>query len=427
MKLETGNWKLGIVALALLAAGCVPCLAGPAYVERMTELETRDTVPAEGEIVAVVEDGAQTVQLRYGDGATAGGLIVADPYSLKSAYYRPLTRDEYSLMLSGNAVVTNGVYYMITPHAANDYQAANTGSITITPRTEGTLISSVSYGTQQYGAKLTTTVLPDYTTGATNVLLQAAMIPATPLDPGTAYMMLSNLVINGWVGAHLIGATNDCRGTLLMVRDAVEDDEPVNLGEHNRLLRDHRGEDWSLYPATSRVQIAHQELMLSPNVRLRANAGGADIALTTPFGTLVTNAISINYDPQACTIVGYALGATQATLWVESSVTMTNAPVVQWTTNALSSNVWADASTVTDWPTNTLYTAGDGTIFATWTLTAPRHVGAHYEFYRVMGYPAPATNNITLNLPLVPAAGITLDGTNITSWAELKALLDAMP
>jgi hypothetical protein len=412
---------------ALLCLLAFPVLAGPLYVERMTELETRDTIPAEGEVVAVVDDGAQTVQLRYGDAATVGGLIIADPYSLKSAYYRPLTRGEYSLTLGGNATFSNNVYHIITSHPAGDYQAGNVGTLRILPRAAGTLISSVSYGLHDYSATLTKTVLPGYATGATNVLFSGAMLNAGSIVGGEAHLILSNLVVNGWVGTHLIGATNDCRGTLLMVRDAVGDDEALNLGEHNRLMADHRGDDWSLYAATNRVQVAYQDLMLSPTARMRANDGGVDVAITTPFGTLVTNAVEINYDPQACTIVGYSLSDALATLFVESSVMMTNPPAIQWTTNALASNVWKTATTVTDWPTNSFYTAGDGTRFKTWTLSADRHVGAAYEYYRVTGYPATATNSVTLNLPLIPVAGITMEGVNVKTWAELKAHLATLP
>jgi hypothetical protein len=49
------------------------------------------------------------------------------------------------------------------------------------------------------------------------------------------------------------------------------------------------------------------------------------------------------------------------------------------------------------------------------------------EFFRIVGYPSAANNHVTINLPLRPAAGITLGGVTVTSWAELKAVLEALP
>lgn len=404
----------------------VPVLAGPLYIERMTELETMDTVPADGELVAVVDDGAPTVQVRYGDGETAGGLIVADPYSIKSAYYRALTRSEYAVTLAGNATVSNGVYQMITRRPASEYSEGdpNTGTLRIAPRAAATLISSVSYGRTAYGAELSVAATPDYVQGATNVLLAGTQLGMPPGDGKTAFVAVSNLTVYGWVGTHLIGSTNDCRGTVLMVRDAVDDDEPINQGELNRRMRNRRAEDWSGYAATQAVDMAWQGVWLSPYCRITGTARGADIAVMTASGGLVTNAISIDYMGQACTIVAYSVGATSVTLWVEASIAMTNAPVAQTCTNLLEA-AWLDAGAASSWPATTWVTATDGRRFPAWTFTAPRTTAP--SFYRVLGYPGTATNSVTVNLPLVPAAGITMNGTNITSWAELKALLDGMP
>lgn len=412
------------VFILLLFAGAA--LAGPLYIERMTELETMDTTPAEGELVAVVDCDSQTVQVRYGDGATVGGLIVADPYSIKSAYYRQLTRGEYSVVLGGNASVTNGVYQLITRREVGAYSEGdpNTGTLRITPRASGMLLSGVAFGWDSYGAGGSETATPGYVAGATNVLLSAVQTLMPPGDGGTAFYAVSNLAVFGWVGTHLIGATNDCRGNVLLVRDAEADDEALNLGEHNRRMRDHRAEDWSLYAATQTVDMAWQDVELSPYFRITGTARGADIAVTTAGGVLVTNAISIDYMGQACTIVAYSVGSTSVTLWVEASITMTNAPVAQTCTN-LSEAAWVDVGAAASWPATSWVTATDGRRFPAWTFTAARTTSP--SFYRVLGYPAPATNSVTINLPLVPAAGITLNGTNITSWAELKALLDGMP
>lgn len=426
MKLETGNWKLGVMVLAVLSG--LSGQAGPLGIQKMTDGEAIDTVLNEGEVVAIAtETDPATVHLRYGDGETAGGIIVADPYAVQSAYHRALSRSEYSVVMSGRATVTNGVYWLLTAGAASAYDAANVGALTIRPRAAGTLLSGVSYVRDDYASYFSEDEYPDYTAGATNIVLSAQQIQMPPIVGGTVLSVVSNLAVYGWVGTHLIGSTNDCRGTVLLVMDAASDAEALNLGTHNRLMANHRAENWSLYAATQAVDMAWQDVWLSPYARLTGTAKGADLALTTPNGMLITNALSIHYDRQACTIVGYILGATNVTLLIEAGVTMTNAPVIMATTSNLTSAIWTARVTATDWPTETWYTASSGRRFQTWTLTANKTPGAAQEFFKVQGYPAPATNSVTVNLPLIPAGGITMGAVTVKSWAELKAVLEALP
>jgi hypothetical protein len=422
MKLATGNWKL-VAGLSVLSGLSV--LGGPLGIERMEEIEAQDTVLDDGEVVAIkTTSDPATVQLRYGDGETAGGIIVADPYSIKAAYHRPLARSEYSIILSGRAVVTNGVYRLLTVGPANAYDAANVGGMTIRPRNTAAKLSAISYLQSDYGASFAETEYPAFARGATNITLAAAQMKSSPIDGGTVRCIVSNLTVYGWEGTHLIGKTNDCRGTMLLVADAAEDDEALNLGTHNRLLANHRGENWSLYAATQAVDMAWQNVWLSPYCRLTGTANGADLAITKPSGALATNAVSIHYAGQACTIVGYQLSATNVTFWVESSITMTNAPAVQACTN-LTVGTWNTRTATSTWPATSWHQAGSGKRFPVWTMTTART--APSEFFRIVGYPSAANNHVTINLPLRPAAGITLGGVTVTSWAELKAVLEALP
>lgn len=423
---KTVSWKLGVMVLALLSG--LSGLAGPLGIEKMSEAEALDTILDEGELTAIkTATDPATVQLRYGDGETAGGIIVADPYAVQSAYHRLLSRSEYSIIISGRAVVTNGVYRLLTGVAASAYDEENTGAITIRPRSAGTLLSGVSYVRDDYACDFGEDEFPDYTAGATNILLTAQQMQMPPLVGGTVRCVVSNLAVYGWVGTHLIGSTNDCRGNVLLVRDAQGDDEALNLGEHNRLLLNHRAENWSLYAATQQVNLAWQDLLLNPYAKWTGTAKGADLTLTTPNGTLITNALSIRYDRTACTIVAYVLSATNVMMIVEAGVSMTNAPTILGTVSNLSSAIWTARSTTSDWPTQTWYTASSGKRFPTWTLRAARTVGAAQEYFKVSGYPAPVTNGVTVNLPLIPAGGITMHGTNVMSWAALKALLESIP
>lgn len=427
MKLETGNWKLGVMVLAVLAG--LSLQAGPLGIERLEEIEALDTVLDDGEVVAIkTPTDPATVQLRYGDGETAGGIIVADPYSIKAAYHRALSRSEYSVTMAGNCTVSNGVYKLLTERQnASSYSAANVGSITVLPRGD-VLLSGCSYTQSLTLASVTSDESPGYALGATGIVFTASEYPTigNPIN-GNVSARVGGLTVFGWMGTHLIGKTNDCRGTMLLVADAVGDDEALNLGEHNRLMLNHRGENWSLYAATQQVNLAWQDLILNPYAKWTGTAKGADLTLTTPKGEAITNAISVRYDRAASTIVGYVLSATNVTLIVEAGVTLTAAPAIHGTTSNLLTAVWTARATTTDWPTQTSYTASNGKRFPTWTLRAARTAGAAQEFFKVVGYPAAGTNSVTVNLPLVPAGGITMGGTNITSWAELKALLDGMP
>lgn len=410
------------VAAAAILLAPLFALAGPLYIERMTPVETADTVLAEDEIVAVVDDASPVTHLRYGDGATRGGLIVASPYAVQTAYYRQLGRSEYTVVMGGTTIFTNGIYRLL-PDLDHTQQAGNEGTLVIRPR-DYQLISSVSYDTYTVNSTLDVAVTPDYTQGATNVVLTGTAQDIKAPFPLDVRSWVSNLTVYGWVGNHLIGATNDCRGNILLVRSAESDAEPLNLGAHNRLMAGHRAEDWNLYPATQTVDMAWQTVELSPYARITGDSRGLDIGLTTALGTFVTNAISIDYMGQSCAIVGYSLGATNVTLLVEASITMTNAPAIQRATSL--SGTWTNVVTTTTWPAETWHTATSGRRYPVWTLSAARSPGAA-EFFRVMGYPAAATNSVTINLPLVPAAGIRMGTNTIHSWAELKALLDSLP
>jgi hypothetical protein len=426
MKLETGNWKL-VAVLAVLSGLSVQ--AGPLGIQRMEEIEATDTVLNDGELAAIkTATDPATVQLRYGDGETAGGIIVADPYSIKSAYHRALARSEYSAIMTGNCTYSNGTYTLLTERVqAMADNPANVGSLILQPRAD-LLFSGVSYSQNATWANVAVANNPPYPVGTTSITFTASESDAlgNPMA-GDVTARIRDITVYGWVGTHLIGRTNDCRGTMLLVRRARTDDEALNLGEHNRLMRDHRAENWSAYAATQQVNLAWQDLILTPYCKMTGTEHGADIALTKPNGATATNAISIYYAGRACTIVGYRLTATNATLWVEASITMTNAPVIQSTTSNLLTAVWANRATTSTWPTETWYTASSGKRFQTWTLTAPRTAGAAQEYFRVSGSPNASDNHVTINLPLRPAAGITLGGVTVTTWAELKTVLEALP
>lgn len=338
------RWILA-TALAGLACGAAAELTTTgSVVQSIAEVELRDTVLDEGEVVQVTDEAVRGVSLRIGDGGTAGGNRVTDPGTLLVPSSSALRRDQYTLLYEGNATYSGGRYSLITP--TNVVVTANTGAVVVVSSYP---ISGVTY--TEYATGSTVTLSPtSFETAVYTARVSGADIGFSAPGGLSYAAWVSNLTVSAWDEAVLLGITNDARYTTLLVTDSPGDDEPVSSAYLESRGSNHWAESWATYPATNDVHASWRRIFLSPYWVWHAETNNTvDLRFRDSGGT-ETTLLSVSATNQTYSILDFAHDGTNGTVWVEFIPGQTNAPVIQVATNTPPTG-WSNLVTTSTWPT----------------------------------------------------------------------------
>ncbi len=378
--------------------------------QEATPIELKDTVLESGESVIVRnEDNSRgTVTIHVGDGQTAGGSIVSDPFSLKSPYQRQLLRSEYTIAPYGNAVYINGVWNLISPVASGSYSAANTGGVEIVSsyplsRVGCDKILSNAYFNGDRLNEVSYAVRTNFTVGAQE--------DNAPYMGAVSFRgACSNLTVYAWVGSNLLGTTNNAISTTFLVGTPVHESAAIPRGWWLSEMSGRYGEDWSSWGAKSTVDLAFQDLKMSPYLScVSAGNTGSVVWRRNYLDGSTRDLMMLSTTNKEFHIAHYEHTTTSVVVRIDASLPFAAAPVIQMTTNLLNV-VWTNMDTTSDWPATTWYTVDGVRKWRVFTLTTT-YPGNSMAFFRVQGTSTnTAEEALLLEIPLKVTSDLTVSG-----------------
>lgn len=378
--------------------------------QEVTPVELKDTVLESGESVIVrgQDNSRGTVTIHVGDGQTSGGVIVSDPFSLKAPYQRQLLRSEYTIAPYGNAVYSNGVWELITPRSGASYSAVNTGGVVIA---SSYAISRVDADDTSSNSGFTGDILNDTAyTVRTNFVVNGYEENAMYMETTTFRAAFSNLAVYAWVGSNLLGMTNNAIGTTMLVDTPVHESAAIPLGWWLSQMSGRYGEDWSSFSARSTVDLAYQDLKMSPYLSCVSTGNTGSVVWRRNFLDGSTrDLMTLSTTNKEFHIATYEGTTTSVVVRIDASIPFAAAPVIQMTSN-LTNIAWINLATTSDWPASTWYTVGGVRKWRVFTLTAVKP-SSSTAFFRVQGT---ATNTVEeallLEVPLHVIGNATISG-----------------
>ncbi len=360
-------------------------------VQELTVAELADTILQEGEVVRVIDeiDDDTSIVLRVGDGFTAGGQVVTDPWSMRFTTVRELSRDEYVVFGEGEASFSGGVWTLM-PESTGAGNPSIYGKITIVSQHP---LSGFEYDIQSQGVNITK--LPARFLGGNvfTATLEARQHSPVPGPDLNFYAAVSNITVSAWTAPHLIGREYDIRQGKVYVRGQaltnLADNEPINKRVFNNRMRDLYGDDWWRYPALGDVRLDGWRASLTPRLSLRGLDEGQQWVYRTPAGIDRVVAHAHYASSTVSTNVTQTFDILKADMrddikiWISATVTFEDAPEIQWKPSLTDDSPWVGLSTTTAWPATENVTVG-GNTYAAFKLETSRPM-SDTAFFRVYG------------------------------------------
>jgi len=395
---------LALVFLVFCACSSIAATSSVARIkpQEITSIETADTILERDELVYSRDEAnsGSGIALRIGDGATPGGTIVSDVFALRTPFLRQLRRDEYQITTFGNVTFSNSAWEMITRRSASSASAANTGTLVISssyPIAEvlGTFVhNAATWDGDDLNAR-TYTIKTNY---SFTIAEKSGLYP----DVVNFQASIANMSVWAWVGAGMLGKTNDARCSTLLVGDPEIDDAAISRGWFLSSMATHRGDDWSTYAATTTVDAAWQPIRHNPFLTCVSTGNAGNLVWQRRYASGTTrDLMTLSSTNRNFAMIAYAQGSTSVVVQIEASCPFASAPVIQVCTN-LPGQVWSNLTTLSTWPTTTWRRATSGALlYPVFELSAIINQ-TNQGFYRVS---ATATNTdldaLMLSVPLV--------------------------
>ena len=165
---------------------------------------------------------------------------------------------------------------------------------------------------------------------------------------------ISNITATSWTRPDLVGHAADTAGQIVLVDPAVADRQPVTLAQMQSGLAAVQPSGWSAYPATQRVDLAGNVLLMGEGWTITDNSGLGVISYTDMAASTNGLQLAVNAIPAITATPGFA-GLQIATLAVDGGTgtvgVVTNGvtaqPLLQWTASLQAIN-WQTLTPVSE-------------------------------------------------------------------------------
>ena len=262
------KWALGLLAagamFAMATAEGDPSLASPmTRIQRRAEAEVATAQNAVGELTYHVDTSHPAAVLRVGT-SDSGTVIVGDPYAIHVAPRRKLDAGEFGIVVTGSYTANADGSILL---ATNVVSGVATNTVTIRPIDPAVKIASVAFDLAALGAGRQKEVTEDR---ATLVVHTSQEDYPDPVGRVPGWAVLRGVTVWVWAGDRR-DETWDTTTADLQIIDSMGS---VAMSGIRRWVADRydgrTGEEWSLYPANHRVNLAGQTVYWSSGGALRS-------------------------------------------------------------------------------------------------------------------------------------------------------------
>jgi hypothetical protein len=208
-------------------------------------------------------------------------------------------------------------------------------------------------------------------------------------------------------------------GSTLLVDTPVHESAAIPLGWWLSQMSGRYGEDWSSWGAKSTVDLAFQDLKMSPYLSCVSTGNTGSVVWRRNYLDGSTrDLMTLSTTNKEFHIATYETTSTSVVMRVDASLPFADAPIIQMTTN-LSNIAWINLATTSDWPNSTWYSVDGVRKWRVFTLTTT-HPGGSSAFFRVHGT---ATNTVeealVLDVPLKVKGTILSSNLTVTGISKI--------
>lgn len=378
------------LALLLLAAAAASAVE-EVIPQRRNDIERRfGVLNAPGETTYAVDEDARRAVFTVGT-TEAGDLVVGDPYAIHFAPTRLLAADEWALSFGTNVCYgEHGEIMFSTEADVYDWPTGEVRTATILPARPDLALSGCTF---RFGGSgfVRSTVADD------GIVLSAShgLFPPTPGGVAEPHpLCVSNLVVYAFAGparSETFDATMD-KVTLVDTVGAV----PLSdlRAWVLRTYEDRAAEDWSRYPAVSRVALAGNRIEFNSagNVFLgmEADSGTNAVRFVLNASPVLSLVPGLSGASDALRIWRFAIEGDEAACYVASDL---GAPVGLHVTADLREPFVRAQGESSSYPATTNVVDGAGVTHACYRVAMPVENNARAAFFRAYSTGAAGTGN----------------------------------